>query len=76
MKAHTYPLASGKGTITSTRTKKGLEVVSSNGLKITLQEEMNGAWSDRRILLLVNEVYKHTKRVVKKELADKAKSRL
>lgn len=74
MKTQTYEAAPKKGTVTSTRTAQGTLITSSRGgTNFTLKEEMNGAWSDRRICLLIHEVYQQAKKDVTKNLKAKAK---
>lgn len=74
MKTHTYEAATKKGTVTSTRTPLGTVITSSRGgTNFTLKEELNGAWSDRRICLLIHEVYQQAKKDVTKSLKAKAK---
>jgi hypothetical protein len=73
MKTQTYEAIPKKGIITSTRTALGTLITSSRGgTNFTLKEEMNGAWSDRRICLLIHEVYQQAKKNVTKELKAKA----
>jgi hypothetical protein len=67
MKEHTFPI-SPRVSITSTRGPKGLRVVSSDGLDITLDEVMNGAWSERRVMMLIHTIFKDTKKKITKGL--------
>jgi hypothetical protein len=75
MKEHIYKLPT-KGTVSCKRDPLGMIVSSSSGMHLCLPEGLSGAWSERRVALLMCKVHDMAVRSTKRQLKEQAKKSL